>query len=126
MTLEAVKEIRLVRVDADDLQDVEDIPEAIRFAIILSSPASTIWVHEFGEAYELLHHPIKPPFEVIGDRIWISFLPRYCKDLQPFVDFLKAVVERANFEERRTIQMHEHDNASDKSKLRDVLRALRI
>jgi len=126
MTLEAVKSIRLLSVDADDLQDVDEIPEAIRFSVVLTDAPSSIWIHEFGTAYELLHHPIKPPFDVIGNRIWISFLPRYSKDLQAYVDFLKAVVERSNAEELRTLQMHEHDNSGDKSRMRDMLKRLRI
>ena len=126
MTAEAVKNIKLLNIDASDLQDVEDIPEAVRFSVVLSDPPSTIWVQEFDTAYGMLHHPIKPPFEVLQDRIWISFLPRYTKDLQAYINFLKIVVERANVEELRTLQMHEHDNASDKRKLRDMLQRVSI
>jgi len=126
MTLEAVKPIKLMNVDTDNLQDVEDIPEAVQFAVVLSDEPSSIWVQEFGTAYGMLHHPIKPPFDVVKDRLWVSFLPRYASDLQAYVDFLKAVVDRANVEEKRTLQMHEHDNAADKTRLRDMLKRLRI
>jgi hypothetical protein len=126
MTLEAVKPILLQRVDTDDLQDVDDIPEAVRFSVILDGEPSPTWVQEFVTAYALIHYAIKPPVEVIGDRIWIAYLPRYANDLQPYLNFLKTVVERANFEERRTLEMHEHDNTGPKAQFRERLKALRL
>ena len=126
MTIEAVKPISAVRVDADDLQDVEDIPEAVRFSIQLDHEPSGTWVQEFVSAYGLLHYAIKPPVEVIGDRLWISFLPRYGNELQAYVNFLKNVIDRANIEERRTLQMHEHDNSGQKAQFRERLKGVRL
>lgn len=128
MTLEAVKlkPVRMLNVDTDTLQDVEEIPEAVRFSIVLDAEPSSTWIQEFTTAYGLMHHPIKPPCEVDADRLWIAFLPRYANDLQSYIDFLKMVVERANVEERRTLQMHEHDNAGEKSKIREMLKRLSI
>jgi hypothetical protein len=126
MTLEAVKTIKLVRVDADDLQDVEDIPEAVRFSVELDTDPSPTWVQEFVTAYGLLHYAIKPPVEVTGNRIWIAYLPRYAGELQAYINFLKIVIERANTEEQRTLQMHEHDNTSEKARFRELLRGVRL
>jgi hypothetical protein len=121
MTIAAVKPISMQQIDMDDLQDVDDIPEAVRFSILLAGEPSSIWAQEFATAYGSIHHPIKPPVDVSGNRIWISYLPRYANDLQSYIDFLKNVVEAANREERRTLEIHEHDTGH-KARFREQLK----
>lgn len=126
MTLEVAKPIAMRSIDVEDLQDVEDIPEAVRFSVVLDSEPTAVWIQEFVTAYGLLHYAIKPPVEVVGDRIWISYLPRYANELQPYINFLKSVIDRANTEEKRTLQMHEHDSTGQKAQFRERLKELRL
>src|SRR5579864_4462114 len=91
----ATKGITLERIDADDLQDVEDIPEAVRFSVLLSEEPSAAWKQEFTLAYRAMPNAVRPPVQIEGDRLWIAYLPRYSADLESYLRYLKAVVERA-------------------------------
>jgi hypothetical protein len=118
--------ITMDRIDIDNLEDVEDIPEAVRFSIVLTAPPSAAWIQEFVSAYAAIRHPIKPPARIDEDRLWIAYLPRYARELPGYLEFLKSVVNTANQEEQRTLTMHEHDTSGQKASFRELLKGVQL
>ena len=120
-------EIVMRAVDADNLGDVEDNPEAVRFHIRLSAVPSDIWAGEFEQAYRQTPYQIKPPVEVAGDALEVVFLPRYASELPGLVRFLSLIVRRANMETRRTEEIHlSKTHEQQKAEFRQVLRRLEL
>jgi len=126
MTTTAAAPMAMERIDIEKLEDVEDIPEAVSFSIVLSATPSAAWIQEFVTAYTAIRHPIKPPARIDEDRLWIAYLPRYARELPGYLEFLKAVVDRANAEEQRTLAMHEHDTSGAKARLRELLKGVQL
>lgn len=120
------KPVELERIDYDYLRDVDDIPEAVEFSIIASHEPSDTWITEFDTAYHAMHNPIKPPVSIIGNRLWISYLPRYSADLPNYINFILRVVNVANDEEKRSLTIHEHDPTGAKDRFRNVLKGVRL
>jgi hypothetical protein len=119
--------VHVVRVDPDNLRDVEDVMEAIAFSIVLSRTPNEAWWQEFESAYQQLPHPIKPQTELEGDRIWVTYLPRYEGELQHYVDFVVRVVDKANVEEQLTYDMHlKGHRYGPREQFRDSLRKVTI
>ena len=98
--------VQIKAVDTDDLRDVEDVAEAIEFSVVLSNTPTEAWWAEFEGAYNSLSHTIKPQTRLEGDRIWITYLPRYEGELQQYITFLAEVVRVANAEEQLTYDLH--------------------
>jgi len=93
-------------VDCDDLRDVEDVAEAIEFSVVLTQAPSDTWWSEFEPAYASMPYSIKPQVRLDGNRIWVTYLPRYENEVQAYVEFITKVVERANEEETLTYEVH--------------------
>ncbi|MBV9848459.1 MAG: hypothetical protein JO250_02110 [Armatimonadetes bacterium] len=120
-------EISLRAVDSDDLEDVEDNPEAVLFRIRLSATPSDIWTQEFELAYRVTPYQIKPPVRVAGDALEVIFLPRYAGELPGFVRFLALMARRANAETRRTEEIHlSKTHEQHKAEFRQTLRQLEL
>ena len=114
-------------VDSDDLRDVEDNPEAVRFCIRLSETPSDIWVQEFEQGYRQTPYQIKPPVQVVGDALEIVFLPRYGSELPGLARFLALIVRRANIETRRTEEIHlSQTHEQQKAEFRQALHRLEL
>ncbi|MEO7717783.1 MAG: hypothetical protein ABIY70_16410 [Capsulimonas sp.] len=120
---EAPQPISMTRIDSDDLIQDEETPEAIDFSIMLSQTPPEEWIASFTAAYLALHHDIKPPSHIEGDRIWISYLPRYNGELPAYLKFLQAVVNESNRQVQLTYEIHQN-SAKDQMRMqfRDLLR----
>jgi hypothetical protein len=101
-----IPHMRILAVDADDLKDVEDNPEAVEFSIELNQTPPEGWINEFDQAYLTTPYVLKPPVRVDGNRLRIVYLPRYASELQGFVRFLGLIVRRSNQEYRRSAELH--------------------
>ncbi|BDI32915.1 hypothetical protein CCAX7_49660 [Capsulimonas corticalis] len=120
---EAPQPISMTRIDSDELIQDEETPEAIDFSIVLSQTPPEEWAASFTAAYHDLNHGIKPPVRLEGDRIWISFLPRYNSELPLYLRFLQAVVNESNRQVQLTYEIHQN-SAKDQMRMqfRDLLR----
>jgi hypothetical protein len=127
MTDSMPEPIKLTTIDADNLSDIDDVPEAIAFRVGLSKPPSETWRAEFDAAFHGMHHPIKPMTVLEEQSLFIAFLPRYSKDLQDFFDFLGRVVDRASNEEAKTIEIHHREGRLEpKRRFQEVLRRIKV
>lgn len=117
------KDIVMVGIDLDSLDESEDIHEAIEFDILLNQVPDPKWVDEFEIAYRVTPHPIKPPVHIVEDRLRTAFLPRYNDELQAFIEFLRDMMRRADIEVRKTEAIQKHGHVSEHiAAFRDVLR----
>jgi hypothetical protein len=107
------KNVAMVGVDLDSLDESEDNHEAIAFDIMLSHDPDPKWVEEFEIAYRQTPYVIKPPLTISGDRMTIEFLPRYSDELQPYIDFLQTIVDRADQEVRMTLAIQKHGHMQE-------------
>ena len=89
-------EIELVRIDPESFTDVESSPETVRFAIVLNTTPSDGWITVLHTLYSRVKATIHPPVEVIADRIWIDYLPRYENELQDFIGVLRGLAILTN------------------------------
>ena len=89
-------EVQLVRIDPESFTDVESSPETVRFAIVLNTTPSEGWVTVFHTLYGRVKAVIHPPVEVIENKIWVDFLPRYENDLQNFIGVLRGLAALTN------------------------------
>jgi len=101
-----VSEMKILRIDTDDLKDVEDNREAVEFSIVLNQTAPEGWINEFDQIYLTTPYVLKPPVQVDADRLRIIYLPRYANELQGFVRFLELIIRRSNREYRRSAELH--------------------
>lgn len=101
--------VRLREIDTEHLEDAEDNPEAVEFTVLLSTTPSAPWTQEFEQAYRQTPYTLKPPLEVVGDRMKITYLPRYAGELEAFFKFLALMLTRANDEIRRTADIQASD-----------------
>ena len=102
-------DIRMLAIDLDSIEDVEQIDEAVQFRVKLSGTPARDWLNEFEYLYRTVHHPIKPPVVVDGDTLQIQFLPRYDEDLQPLLDFIGDICCRASEEAHLTVSIRTTD-----------------
>ncbi|MDR3710994.1 MAG: hypothetical protein P4L33_22050 [Capsulimonadaceae bacterium] len=117
-----VPEVEIVHVDLDSIDDDEENAEAIQFDMVLSAHPTARWIEEFDILYQRRPFSIKPPVNVIQDRLRVHFLPRYTTELQSFIDFLDGVVRQATDEARQTEQIKTHEEQEKKKKeFREVL-----
>jgi hypothetical protein len=107
------KNVAMVGVDLDSLDESEDNHEAIEFDIMLSHVPDPKWVEEFEIAYRSTPHPIKPPVVVNDDRFTIQFLPRYSDELQEFIEFLQKMMDIADHEVRTTLAIQKHGHMQE-------------
>lgn len=101
--------VRLREIDTEHLDDAEDNPEAVEFTVLLTQAPSVPWTQEFEQAYRQTPYTLKPPLEVMGDRMKITFLPRYASELEAYFKFLALIVARANDEIKRTASIQASD-----------------
>jgi len=119
--------VALRDIDTDDLGDVEDNREAVRFRVRLSETPPAGWTHEFDQIYKQTPYTLKPPVEVNGDALEVIFLPRYAGELQGFVQFLGLIVRHANDELHKTDELHTSDaQERRKEEFRQALRRVRV
>src|SRR5579863_10051325 len=104
-----IPEIVFKAIDLENIEDVEENAEAFQFDIILNQTPPIEWAHEFEYLYRIGPHVIKPPVELVEDRLRIVFLPRYNDNLQGFLDFLATVVHHSTEEARRTLAIRSSD-----------------
>jgi hypothetical protein len=117
------KDILMIGVDLDSLDESEDNHEAVEFDILLSQVPDPKWVEEFDIAYRGMPNVIKPPVHVVEDRFRVAFLPRYDDELQNFVEFLRGVMSRADEEVRKTEAIQKVGHLQEHvDKFRDSLR----
>lgn len=102
MNDEEITVVRLREIDTEHLDDAEDNPEAVDFHVLLSATPSEPWIQEFEQAYRQNPYTLKPPIEVVEDRMRITFLPRYASELEGYFKFLALMLARANDELKRT------------------------
>ena len=120
-------QIFMSSIDSDDLKDVEDNHEAVQFRIRLSATPSDIWVQEFEQGYRQTPYQIKPPIQVAGDSLEVTFLPRYAGELPGLARFLALMVQRANAETRRTEEIHlSLSHEQQKAEFRQALSRLEL
>ena len=93
----------------------------------MNDTPSPKWIDEFEIAYRTLPNNIKPPIKIDGNRMLISFLPRYQNDLQSYIDFVKMIMDRAEEEIDKTeaIAMHGHQPERIAA-FRETLRKVRL
>jgi hypothetical protein len=105
-----IPEITFKSIDLDNIEDVEENAEAFQFDVLLSQVPPPEWAHEFDYLYRIGPYVIKPPVELVDDRLKVIFLPRYSDNLQGFLDFLATVVHHSTEEARRTIEIRSSDS----------------
>ena len=91
-----VTDVALTHIDPESFTDVESSMETVRFAIVLNTAPPEGWVTVFHTLYDRATMKIRPPVEVIGDRLWIDFLPRYEEDLQDYIGVLRGLIKLTN------------------------------
>lgn len=122
-----IPEIDLVRIDIDSIGDSDENAEAIVFDVVLNTQPPAQWIEEFEILYQRAPFTIKPPVAVEGDRLRVSFLPRYQNELQPFIDFLAQTTHLATAETRRTEMIKRDESKEDRKKeFRNVLAKIRL
>jgi hypothetical protein len=120
-------EIDLLEIDQSSFTDVESSPETVRFSIILTSAPSPGWVTVFHTLYDKARLIIRPPVEVIEDRLWIDFLPRYEKDLQAYINQLRGVAKLTNDDMKHSSEISAGIHAdANKQEFRQRLLSLKI
>ncbi len=119
--------VRLRAIDTERLDDAEDNPEAIEFNVLFSSAPSEPWKQEFEQAYRQTPYTLKPPIEVVEDRLKITFLPRYASELEGYFQFLALIVARANDELRRTADIQaSHTQEQRRAEFRRALQRVKL
>ncbi len=120
-------EIFLREIDSEHLEDVEENPEAVEFAVRLSETPVASWIEEFEIVYRQTPYLLKPPIIVQGDRMLIIFLPRYTSELAGFLKFLALIVRRANEELKKSEKLH-HSNQQEQRKIefRKALQQIKV
>jgi hypothetical protein len=115
------------QINLNDLEDVEENPEAVQFRVTLSEAPIEGWIQEFDIAYRQTPYTLKPPVQVVGDTLEIIYLPRYSNELHGFFRFLALIVQRANEELHKSEEMHV-SNAQErrKAQFREVLSKINI
>lgn len=119
--------IQFKEIDGNSFCDVEGSPEALRFAIVLTSSPSAEWNTVFHTLYTKFAGTVHPPVEAIADRLWIDYLPRYEQELNEYIGQLRAIVEMVNDEMRQTAEIaagFEHDER--KTKFKDIVMNLKL
>jgi hypothetical protein len=125
--LTARKRVALEAIDLNSLAESETSHEAIEFEVLLNQTPDEKWVEEFDIAYRTLPNSIKPPVAINGDRMLISFLPRYANDLQAFFEFIQSVMRRAEEEMDKTEAIAKHSHQPERlNGFRDILRKVRV
>jgi hypothetical protein len=123
----ALTEIDLLQIDSASFADVESSPETVRFAIILTSAPSEGWITVFHTLYDRARLTINPPVEVVEDRLWIDFLPRYEKELQTYLNQLRGLAKLTNDDMRHTSEISAGLHAdAKKQEFRQRLLAVKI
>jgi hypothetical protein len=126
-TLIASEDVQFTRIDLDEIGEPEDSPEAFTFDIILSKIPSEQWKIEFDYLYALEALPIRPPLVVEGNRMRVTYLPRYEADLQLYLDTIKRLAKRANIETVRTDEFHYNEKREQrKEEFRKVLKKVSV
>ena len=119
--------IALKEIDSDTLVSIEDNREAIEFGVKLSAVPSEVWAGEFGQVYHQTPYTLKPPVRIEGDALRIVFLHRYAGELQGFLQFLSLMIDQANYETRRTEELHlSSDQEKYKAEFRAALRRVHL
>ena len=119
--------VQLRDIDTDSLEDVEDNREAVLFSVRLTRAVPEGWTHEFEQAYAQTPYMLKPPVQVDGDRLKVTFLPRYAGELDGFIHFLGLIVRHANDELRSTLELHtSNTHEQQKSEFRDALKRVTV
>ena len=127
MTTDPCPEIALAAIDTEHLEDVEDNREAVSFYVQLCAKPSEVWIQEFDEAYKATPYLLKPPVTVMGDRLHVTFLPRYSEELPGFFRFLALIVKRATEETRQTEALHTSgDQEKRRTEFREALRRIEL
>ena len=122
-----IPEITFQTIDLDNIEDVEENNEAFQFDIVLNQTPPDEWAREFEYLYRIGPHVIKPPVELVGDRLRIVFLPRYGSSLQGFLDFLATVVHHATEEARRTLEIRASESKERRRReFREVLKQMHL
>jgi hypothetical protein len=125
--LSARLRVKLESIDLDSLAESEDSHEAIEFDAILNEVPPQKWIDEFEIAYRTLPNNIKPPVRIEGNRMCITYLPRYSDDLQSFMDFIQAAMQRAEIEIDKTEAIARHSHQPERlAKFRASLSKLRL
>ena len=107
-------EIDLLQIDPNSFTDVESSPETVRFSIVLTSTPAPGWVTVFHTLYDNARLIIRPPVEVIDDRLWIDFLPRYESNLQDYINQLRGVAKLTNDDMRHSSEISAGIHADEK------------
>ncbi len=127
MNEEEITVVRLREIDTEHLDDAEDNPEAVEFTVLLSGTPSDPWVQEFEQAYRQTPYTLKPPLDVAGDRLKITFLPRYASELQGYFAFLALIIRRANDEIKRTADIQaSHTQEQRRAEFRRALQRVTL
>ena len=120
-------EVVLDHIDPDSFTDVESSPETVRFAIVLNTSPSEGWVTVFHTLYDRVDTPIRPPVEVLGDRLWVDYLPRYENELQDFIELLRGVAVLTNDDIKLTSEISAGIHAdAKKQEFRQRLLSLKV
>lgn len=127
MNEEELTVVRLREIDTEHLDDAEDNPEAVEFNVLLSGTPSEAWKQEFEQAYRQTPYTLKPPVEVIADRMRITFLPRYASELQGYFQYLALILARANDELKRTMDIQaSHTQDERRAEFRRALQRITL
>lgn len=119
--------IAMAAIDFDSLAESQDNHEAVQFDILLTSTPDSKWVDEFEIAYRTMPYSIKPPVEVVGDRLRVAFLPRYDRDIQGYIEYLKTVMRKADTEVDLSESISQRGNRPEKIELfRQTLKNVRV
>src|SRR5579862_437940 len=122
-----IPEIVFKSIDLENIEDVEENNEAFQFDILLNQTPPDEWAREFEYLYRIGPHVIKPPVELVDDRLRIVFLPRYADSLQAFLDFLATVVHHATEEARRTLEIRSSDYKEyRRNEFRQILKEIHL
>ena len=125
--LTARRRVHLESIDLDSPAESEESHEAIDFDVMLNEAPDQKWTDEFEIAYRTLPNNIKPPVTIVGDRMHISFLPRYANDLQSYFEFIQAVMQRAEIEIDKTEAIAKHSHQPERiAAFRETLKQVRI
>jgi hypothetical protein len=125
--MHSIPDIYFKTIEIESVESVEDNPEAVTFDISLTSTPPPHWLEEFVYLYGRAQFGLKPPIEIIGDKMHIMYLPRYSDDLQGFVYFLGDILVQSTKEARRTIEISQTDEKQRvKSEFQESLSKLKL
>ncbi len=117
-----IPDIQLTGIDLDSIDDAEENAESVVFDITLSGHPTASWEEEFEYLYASTTFGIKPPVEIVDDRLRVHYLPRYQDDLQRYLNFLAGIAHLATAEARRTEEIKTRDEQENrKRQFREVL-----